>query len=291
MKDISRRSLLKAAGTLAGLRAVAASSAQHSLNSIGLQLYSVRNVIADNDPAEVLKSIEKIGYLEAELVWASLDRVWPGFQGTKLKPVSIHMDSTLFQAGNRAKLTAAIHTVQQCRFEYMVYPAVPRPERTSGLDYFKALADTLNGAGAECQKSGVQLCFHNHAYEFHPVGSSSPWEVLTTQTDPHLVNFELDIFWASVAGHDPAEMLKRYAGRFPLVHLKNKPAGMPVQFNEDVPHEAFKEVGDGVLNIPAILRTASDTGVRHFFVEQDWTPGNPVDSLRKSYDYLSKLKF
>lgn len=291
MKDISRHCLLKAAGALPALRTLVASSSQRSLKSIGVQLYSVRDVIANNDPAEVLKSIEKTGYREAEVVWASLAKVWPSLQGTKLKPVSIHMDSTFFQAGNRGKLTAAVNAVQQRQFEYMVYPAVPRPERTAGLDHFKALADTLNEAGTQCRKVGVQLYYHNHAYEFHSVGSSSPWEVLTTQTDPRLVNFELDVFWASVAGHDPAEMLKRYSGRFPLMHLKNKPDRMPVQFNEDVPHEAFKEAGGGVLNIPAILRTASDTGVKHFFVEQDWTPGNPVDSLRKSYGYLSKLKF
>jgi len=66
---------------------------------------------------------------------------------------------------------------------------------------------------------------------------------------------------------------------------------MRVQYNENVPPTAFREVGNGVLNIAAILRTASDTGVKHFIVEQDQTSGNPVDSLRQSYDYLSKLEF
>jgi len=291
MKDISRRTLLTTAGALAGGCALASPPSPHSLKDIGVQLYTVRDVIANGDPAEVLKTLDEIGFREAEVIWASLDKVWPGLRQTKMRPVSIHVDSELFKTENRGKLAAVIDTVRQHGFEYLVYPAVPRPERTAGMDRFKVLADTLNEAGAQCHKSGLRLCYHNHAFEFRPIGSSTPWELITTQTDKRLVGFELDVFWASVAGQDPVDMIKRYSGRFPLLHVKNKPEGMPVQFNETVPGSAFREVGNGVLNIAAILRTATDTGVKHFFVEQDQTPGNPVDSLRQSYNYLSKLKF
>ena len=290
MKDIYRRSLLTAAGALSAVRVLASAGGQ-SLKTIGVQLYTVRDIIAKSDPAEVLKTLDQIGYRDAEAIWASLDKVWPGLRRTKMRPVSIHMDSELFKAENRDKLAAAIDTVKKKGFSYLVYPAVPRPERTAGLDRFKALADTLNEAGALCHNAGLRLCYHNHAFEFRPIGSSTPWEVITGQTDKGLVGFEMDVFWASVAGNDPVEMLKRYTGRFQLLHVKNKPDGMPVQFNETVPPSAFREVGDGILNIGAILRAATDTGVKHFFVEQDQTPGNPVDSLRRSYDYLSKLKF
>lgn len=291
MKDISRRTLLRTAGALAGSGALASPSSPRSLKTIGVQLYTVRDVIANGDPAEVLKTLDAIGFREAEVIWASLDRVWPGLRQTKMRPVSIHMDSELFKAKNRAKLTGAIGTVKQHGFEYLVYPAVPRPERTAGMDRFKALADTLNEVGALCHKSGLKLCYHNHAFEFRAIGSSTPWELITGQTDKGLVGFELDIFWLSVAGHDPVDMLKRYSGRVPLLHVKNKPDGIPVQFNETVPAGAFREVGNGVLNIAGILGAATDNGVKHFFVEQDQTPGNPVDSLRQSYDYLRKLTF
>ena len=86
-------------------------------------------------------------------------------------------------------------------------------------------------------------------------------------------------------------MLKQHAGRVPLLHLKNKAEGTEVRFNEGVPHAAFKEVGTGAIDIPAVLRAAQAAGVKHYFVEQDRTPGNPIDSLRQSYEYLSKLKF
>jgi sugar phosphate isomerase/epimerase len=99
------------------------------------------------------------------------------------------------------------------------------------------------------------------------------------------------VFWVSVAGHDPVEFLRTHADRLVMLHLKNKPEAMAVQFNENVPPSAFREVGKSALDIPSILRTAKTIGVKHFFVEQDQTPGDPLESLWSSYGYLSGLRF
>jgi sugar phosphate isomerase/epimerase len=74
-----------------------------------------------------------------------------------------------------------------------------------------------------------------------------------------------------------------------LLHLKDKAKDAPVQYTEDVPRTAFKEVGSGVLDFPAILKAAPAAGVKHYFVEQDQTPGDPLDSLRKSFEYLKTV--
>ena len=86
-------------------------------------------------------------------------------------------------------------------------------------------------------------------------------------------------------------MLGKLSGRVPLLHLKDKAAGTPVMFKESVDRGAFKEVGKGVIDWPPILRAAAPAGVQHYFVEQDQTPGDPVESLRQSFGYLSKLKY
>jgi sugar phosphate isomerase/epimerase len=109
--------------------------------------------------------------------------------------------------------------------------------------------------------------------------------------DKSLAGLEMDVFWVSVGGHDPSELLKKYSGRVDLLHVKDKAQETPVQFNETVPKTAFKEAGKGVLDWPKILKTAHDAGVKHYFVEQDQTPGDPVDSLKTSYEYLRGLKF
>src|SRR3954471_5676797 len=201
------------------------------------------------------------------------------------------MDSQLFTSGNKSQLDEAFHKAKEHGFEYAVYPAVPRPDRESGPDFFKAMAEILGQAGAQCRKLGVQFCYHNHAFDFRRLGSTTPLEILMSGTSPDVLALEADVFWVSVAGHDPLEFLKSYAGRVPMLHLKNKAEGMGVQFNENVPPSAFREVGKGSLDVPSILRTAKTIGTKHFFVEQDQTPGDPLESLRSSYSYLSGLRF
>jgi sugar phosphate isomerase/epimerase len=72
-----------------------------------------------------------------------------------------------------------------------------------------------------------------------------------------------------------------------LLHLKDKASGTAVRYNENVPKETFKEVGNGTVDIAAVLVAAKKSGVKNFFVEQDQTPGDPIESLRQSYQYLS----
>lgn len=254
----------------------------------GVQLYTVRSVLGTNTAA-TLAALDHIGYREAEVIWNSIDVVAPQIAKTGLKPVSVHLDSGLFKPENSSQLTAAIARCKELGFEYAVYPYVPPGER-GGPEAFKNLADTLNRAGAQCVKAGLTLCYHNHAFEFQPLDGATGMDILLSNTDRHLVGWEMDIFWVSVAGHDPAQMLAKHAGRVPLLHLKNKAPGMAVQYNESVPRSSFKEVGDGTLDIPAILRAAAAAGVKHYFVEQDQTPGDPVESLRQSYRYLHDLK-
>src|SRR5262249_12085660 len=110
-------------------------------------------------------------------------------------------------------------------------------------------------------------------------------------TDPKLLGIEMDVFWVSVAGHDPVELLRKLSGRVPLLHVKDKAAGTPDRFNEGVLRTAFKEAGQGVVDWPRVLAAAKSAGVRHYFVEQDQTPGDPVESLRQSYHYLSNLDY
>ena len=290
MNDLTRRSFLKAAAAVpAGGALVRAAGEEHSLKTIGVQLYTVRNILPQK-PGETLKELDQIGYREAECIHDSLDKIWTSLKETRLKPVSMHLDTSLFAPAKAGELNSVIADAKQRGFQYLVYPYVAPKER-GGLDMMRNLARTLNAAGEKCRDAGLRLCYHNHAFEFQPMGGSTPFQVLMQETNKDLVGLEMDVFWVSVAGHDPVEMLRQHSGRVPLVHLKDKAEGTTVQYNESVPRTAFKEVGAGTLDFPSILRTASAAGVQHYFVEQDQTPGDPVASLRKSYEYLHALKF
>jgi sugar phosphate isomerase/epimerase len=288
MQRVGRRSFLRGAAGLLPISSIAGKAAGGDhLNNIGVQLYTVRNKISDH-AAEVLNAIQGEGYTEIEATYSTLPTIWPALEKTKLKPVSVHIDSAIFD--NHAETKKALDEAAKRGFQYAVCPYVPE-EKRNGIEDMKSLAATLNQAGARSKKAGLHLCYHNHAFEFEPLQGTMPIEVLLKETDKNLVWLELDVFWASVAGHDPSQFIQEHAGRIVLVHLKDKKKGFPVQYNEHVPKDAFKEVGSGSIDFPAVLRAATAQGAKHFFVEQDETPGDPIESLGISYKYLHNLTF
>jgi sugar phosphate isomerase/epimerase len=281
----SRRTFLQT-GVAAAL---AGSLSARTLRTIGVQLYTVRGVLPEK-PAETLRAIDAIGYREIEGTQGLLEKILPALPGTKLKPVSIHLDSRVVTQGSEDELARVLDTVKKAGFAFAVMPYLPPNER-GGLDVIKKLAETLNRAGRKCREAGLRLCYHNHAFEFEPMGGSTPFDTLMTNTDPKLVALEMDLFWVSVGGLDVAATLARHKGRTPLVHLKDKAADTANRYNEQVPRTAFKEVGGGTMDWPKILNACEAAGVEHYFVEQDQTPGDPVESLRQSYAFVSKLNY
>jgi sugar phosphate isomerase/epimerase len=236
-----------------------------------------------------VRALEKIGYREVEVVGASMEQIWPSLKQTALKPVSVHLDTALFTR-DQAKLPAALEDAKRRGFAYVVCPYIA-PQDRGGVEVLKKLGDTLNRAGDICSKTGLRLAYHNHAFEFEPAGQGTLLDVLMQTADPKLVSLELDIMWSQVAGVDPVSVLKRYGRRVTLMHLKNVSKEVQQQYHEKVPREAFKEVGNGSIDIAAVLKAAHESGVQHYFVEQDQTPGDPVASLRESYQYLERLDY
>lgn len=285
----TRRSFLQTTAALAAGVGVTHAKEQHTLKTIGLQLYTVRDVINMN-PEKTLTAISDIGYREAECIPSNLDNVLGAMAQTKLKPVSLHVDTNLWKSDHDEKRVNAFADAKMKGFSYVVYPYVP-PQERGGVDAIKRVAENLNRAAKDAHANDLKVCYHNHAFEFEPVGGKTLLATLMEETDAKSVGLELDIFWAVTAGHDPLELFKTYGSRIQLLHLKDRAIPSQPHYNEDVPRNTFKEVGHGSIDIPAVLKVASETGVKHYFVEQDSTPGDPVESLRQSYQYLHDLKF
>ena len=280
----SRREFLQAA-TIAALSATARAA---QLKAIGVQLYTVRNVLPQK-PAEILNAIRAIGYQEIEATWANFGQIWPMVQASGLKAVSMHVDNKLMTK-DAGEMSRVVDLLKGWGFQYAVHPYVPQEDR-GGADVMKAMADKLNMFGEKCHAAGIQAAYHNHAFESASAGDKTLFQVLIDNTDKKLVGFELDCFWLSVSGNDPVEFIRKLSGRVPLLHCKDKAQGTEQRFTESVPRTAFKEIGNGVLDWPAIIKAADAAGVKHYIVEQDQTPGDPLDSLRQSYNYLSKLTY
>jgi hypothetical protein len=284
MSRISRRVFVaKSAAIVPLARSLSAFESLRASN-LGVQLYTVRDVILKN-PASTLEAIQSIGYTEVEATYDNLHKIWSGLKETSLQPVSVHLNEALFIKGGSG-LDSTLQDMKGRGFKFVVMPYIP-VEHRGGPDMFKKLADTLNRSGERAKANGLRLCYHNHAFEYKPIEGKTGLELLMSNTQKDLVSLELDIFWASIGGHNPVEILKTYSGRIPLLHLKDKSrAFAKTQYNETVPPDTFKEIGSGSIDIPSVLKAADSAGVEHYFVEQDHTPGDPIESLRKSFEYL-----
>jgi sugar phosphate isomerase/epimerase len=302
----SRRSFLKSsavgtAGLLAPtlLRPSAAPAAEADiLERLGVALYTVRDQM-QADPVGTLKAIADLGYRYVES--ALLPSLGPALKAAGLKQASAYAPTYVI-TGNRKAWAGAgdllpegyswsqvIDEAKKQGLQYLVIVYLMREER-GGLDVYRALAAKLAKAGEACHKAGLGLTYHPHAFEYEAIEGVRPIELLLKETPKEALALELDTFWASIAGVDPVKMVQAHSGRVPLVHLKDKAAGTPVQYDEGkVPKEAFKEVGRGAIDFAAFLPAAAKAGVKYYYVEQDYSTGSPLDSLRTTRQALTAL--
>lgn len=264
---------------------------------LGVQLYTVRTLMP-KDPRGTLAAIAGMGYQFVETGRGQLAQLEPFLKELKLSMPSVGLELPLVMgrppganapAGAPQSLEEAVAPLPSKGVRFAVISYVGKPDRDAP-GFYEKFADQMNRAGETCRKHGVQLCYHHHSFEFDPAGGKRPFDTLIERFDPKLVHFELDTFWLKIAGQDPAAMLRRLKGRVSLVHMKDIARGTAVEYNEGkVPREAFKEIGNGELNWPEVLKACEQAGVRHYIVEQDWWPGDPLDSLRQSINYLRRL--
>jgi len=271
-------------------------SAQHTLGPIGLQLYSVRDLMKADVPGTLAK-VAAIGFKEVEFaglfgqnpkdVRAMLDK-------NGLSAPASHVDMNTIDT----KLPETIETASTLGHKFLIVPYVDEPTRKQP-DVWKRLADLLNRAGAQTQKAGIEMAYHQHSFEFvpsSPLGGKLPYDYLLENTDPKLVKMELDICWTVAAEQDPVAYFKKYPGRFPLMHvkdwLKNGKPGAPYAgaLGPDTKFTGeMANVGQGSIDWKRVLGASDAGGVKHYIVEHD----NPksIDDLAGSYQYLRKLSF
>lgn len=295
MAEISRRKFLTTAAlaAAAGTMEPRAFGAQ-SAPLIGVQLYSAREVLAKDFPG-TLKRIAGIGYREVEAA---------GFYNNRAVDVKRMMDdaglrcvSAHYGLADLLKSTdTIIEYAKTLGLEYIICssPWAENPahlEKYPGgawegilhvmtLDDWKWNADQFNQLGCKMQENGLKFGYHNHTMEFRKEGGSTGYRVLLEDTDPRCVTLELDCGWAIAAGQNPAEMMRRYRGRFSMLHLKDlKPTPAGTEPSERV----STEIGYGVVDFREIFEAAKATGVKHYFVEQEDFDKPVFEALRIDY--------
>jgi sugar phosphate isomerase/epimerase len=241
---------------------------------LGVQLYTVRSLMEASVPL-TLEQVARVGYSEVEFagyfgVRPSQLRRW--LDGLGLAAPSAHV--SLLDGDLETLLDAAA----ELGHRYLIQANLPMLSRRS-LDAFRRTASSLNRAGEAARRRGLAVAYHNHDFEFRPVGGMVPYDILLAETDPSLVWMEMDLYWIAKAGRDPLRYFAAHSGRFRLCHLK------------DIDRRGrMAEVGRGTLDFRGILAQRRKAGLQHFFVEHD-NPRDPIASVRTSYNSLDALRW
>jgi len=273
-----RRDFLKNMGALA-VGSVLLSSykfAPKKIGNAGVQLYTFRDEML-KDPQGTLKVIADLGIKQIESA-ASSKGLFYGLTPTEMKKTCKDLGLTLRSAhcGIDSNWQKTIDQAAESGQEYLVCSTIPYSGDT--VENYQKVAERFNKAGEECQKAGIKFGYHNHDYEFKTDQGLVLYDVLLVNTDPELVNMEMDLGWVVASGKDPLAYFKEYPGRFPLWHLKDMKGKSSVEF------------GNGSLDIKGLLSKSKEAGMKYFFIEQEEYPaGSPTASMKINMQYLSTV--
>ena len=266
---------------------------------VGLQLYTVRSEMEKSVPA-TLKAVKEMGYDYVEpagLFGYSYEDFKAELDKAGLKAICAHVPFVEL-CGETEKVVDGYKLIG-C--ECIAVPYLGEGERPGDKDFDKVLAK-IDEIGAVCESKGVILVYHNHDFEFikMPDGTYGLDYMYATVPANHLQT-ELDTCWVNVGGEDPASYIRKYAGRCPVVHLKDfegsKSESMYELIGIDKKADTsakntfkFRPVGSGKQNFPAILEASVESGAKYVIVEQDQSYDTPfLEAAKSSLDYLKSL--
>lgn len=280
---LTRRNFLALTGGAAGVLALGERAFASSKQPIGLQLYTVRTQ-AEKDLPKTLGEVRQAGYDEVELYWDVYSH--PAAELTRmLKDAGLKAPSGHF---NYEGIESKIDYAKQLGLQYVICPMLP-PTMWNSADDFKKAAENFNKIGEEVKKAGMTFGFHNHNYEFRRFGNQTGLEILMGNSDPKLVKLEMDCYWVTQAGSDPVGLMNKYGQRVRMLHLKDRKAGFPPSQTLNAAAGHFAEFGTGSIKWAPILAKAKQLGVEHYFIEQDVIQGDPIASIRTSYQNARKM--
>jgi len=286
----SRRSFLRGAALTSvalsmpfknELMAMAANS-----KPFALQLWSVKQALY-KDTMGVLKQVAANGYKKIEGFEGDLGLFW-GMKHTELKKVMDDLGMNMFSThcndtGDFKSFEQKAAAAGEIGLKYIIC-AYKGPQKS--IDNFKQFADEFNACGEIAKKHGIRFAYHNHDYSFVPMNGIVPQDLMMKNTDPAMVDFEMDLYWTRVANVNPLAYMDQFPNRFKLVHVKDLAI-----VNTEKGHESCV-IGKGTIDYKALLPEVAKRGVKHMIVEQeDYTGTNELDAARDDAAYMKTLNW
>jgi sugar phosphate isomerase/epimerase len=244
-------------------------------DQIALQLYTVRRLAAD-DLAGTLRAVAAAGYKSVEL--AGLPATAPGELARLLDEAGLQVIAAhegIDALRDDASVVADRLTEVGC--PRAIVPWMPEADRQT-VDDVRRFVAALGGFARRLAERDIRLGYHNHDFEFAPLGGTTIWDILLAELPP-VVDLEMDVYWVAVGGHDPVAEIDAAAGRVRLLHMKDFAPGPE-------PHD--EPAGEGSLLFPAIVEAARSAGVEWYIAEQD-EPRDPLHDIARAFGYLESL--
>ena len=278
---ITRRMVLASA-----CAALPAMAKQKAPAQFGLEIYSVRGEAQKDLPA-TLAMIRKFGFTEVEV--SELYGHTAAEFRQLLDKAGLHATSMMADYERLAKdVDPVAAEARTLGAEYVVCSTIPHKKQVTPENIARA-AEDFDRWGEKLAASGLHLCYHTHGVEFGKSPDGTLFDTLVRRTNPKYVNYEMDIFWIVFAFQDPAKLLHKYPGRFPLMHVKDiRKDTVLGRTPADVMEEDSVPLGAGIVDIPATLRAARQTGVRHYYIEDEAV--NAAEQIPVSLKYLDTVR-
>ncbi|MBN1518401.1 sugar phosphate isomerase/epimerase [Candidatus Sumerlaeota bacterium] len=244
--------------------------------------YTIRDFIKDREGVvESLKKLRKIGYQAVQIsgMAAKIDptELADIIEGEGLVCCATHEPGV--ELIERPEQVAAKLNALRCK--YTAYPWPHNMDLFKSEEGVKFMCEKLENTGRVLKDAGIVFTYHNHNVEFVRIGGKLVLEHFYDETDPVLVQGELDTYWVQHGGGNPVSWIQRLNNRLPLLHMKD--------YQTTIEHKAtYAEIGQGNLEWDKIIPAAEAAGCKWFIVEQDTCPGDPFDSLKISFDYIKE---
>lgn len=234
------------------------------------------------DPVATIKSLAGFGYRQVEGFDGGRGILW-GMQPAAFRSLMTEIGSQMVASHCNVfeNLETQAEQAASVGMEYLICPWIG-PQKS--LDDYKKMALAFNQIGEQLKPYGLKFAYHNHDYTFLPLDGALPQDILMNETDPNLVEFEMDMYWVHLAGINPIEYLAKFPNRFRLCHIKDANLG-----SGDL-HQRGVLLGQGEIPYTDLIAQSRSLGMQFFIVEQEQFPkGTPMQAAEANANYLSSL--
>jgi len=246
-------------------------AAKRSIDTLGVQLYTVRDVF-EPEPVKTLQQVREIGFDFVEFGGGNYDKMDHALLRKTMDDIglstpSCHLGLDKYQADP----AAAIKMLQTLGTKYMTIPWIGEDYRSA--DGWKKLGETITQIGETLAKEDLRIAYHNHEFEFDKMENGEvAYDILATHCDPQYVDLEMDLFWATQAKVDIEALFNKYNGRFTMCHVKDMDAA-----------GEMVNVGDGVIDFARYAALEDIAGMQYYVIEHDNPTAPSMDAIRSSY--------